>query len=348
MDREIAPIPVGPRTLEELSDTLIVLSRRDVLDLLTLPDCIAAVEQAFRLHGEGRTLGPGVLGVPATDGGFHIKAAGLVGPDRSYFAAKTNANFPRNPERFGLPTIQGTIVLADATNGVPLAIIESGSVTALRTGAATAVATKFLARRDARTATIVGCGVQGELQLAAIAAVLPLERAWVLDTDYKRAEGMAARASASLHLRVEAAKDLRAALRDSDVCVTCTPARGAFVMRADVTPGMFIAAVGADSQGKQELEPALVASVTLVVDVLEQCAEIGELQHALAAGLMTRSQVQAELADVVIGRHPGRTHDDEITVFDSSGTALQDVAAAVSVYEKARATGRGSEVKLNG
>jgi alanine dehydrogenase len=347
MDREIAPISVGPRTLEELSDTLIVLSRRDVLDLLTLPDCIAAVEQAFRLHAEGRALGPGVLGVPATDGGFHIKAAGLMG-ERSYFAAKTNANFPKNPERFGLPTIQGTIVLADATNGAPLAIIESGSVTALRTGAATAIAAKFLARRDARTVTIVGCGVQGELQLAAIAAVLPLERAWVLDADYGRAEGMAARASASLHLRVEAAKDLSAALRDSDVCVTCTPARGAFVMRADVTPGMFIAAVGADSQGKQELEPALVASVTLVVDVLDQCAEIGELQHALAAGLMTRSQVHAELADVVIGRHPGRTHDDEIAVFDSSGTALQDVAAAVAVYEKARATGRGSEVKLNG
>ena len=109
-----------------------VLSRRDVLELLTLPDCIDAVERAFRLHAEGRTLGPGVLGVPAVDGGFHIKAAGLIG-DRSYFAAKTNANFPDNPRRFGLPTIQGTIVLADASNGVPLAVIESGSVTALRT-----------------------------------------------------------------------------------------------------------------------------------------------------------------------------------------------------------------------
>src|ERR1700682_3176826 len=216
-------------TLNAMAEPLIVLSRRDVLDLLTLHDCIAAVEHAFRLHAEGRTLGPGVLGVPAEDGGFHIKAAGLVG-ERSYFAAKTNANFPENPRRFGLPTIQGTIVLAAASNGVPLAIIESGSVTALRTGAATGVAAKFLARRDARTATIVGCGVQGELQLAAIAAVLPLERAWVLDTDYERAETMASRTSASLGLRVEAATDLRAALRESDVCVTCTPARRAFVM----------------------------------------------------------------------------------------------------------------------
>jgi alanine dehydrogenase len=328
-------------------DPLIVLSRSEVLDLLTLPDCIGAVERAFRLHAEGRTLGPGVLGVPAADGGFHIKAAGLVG-ERSYFAAKTNANFPENPRRFGLPTIQGTIVLADADNGVPLAIIESGSVTALRTGAATAVAAKFLARRDARAATIVGCGVQGELQLAAIAAVLPLERAWVFDRDHERAESMAARASATLSLRVEAVKDLRAALAESDVCVTCTPARRAFLTRADVGPGMFIAAVGADSQGKQELEPELVASATLVVDVLDQCAEIGELQHALAAGLMTRSQVHAELADVVVGRRAGRARADEIVVFDSSGTALQDVATAITVYEKARATGRGTEVKLYG
>jgi ornithine cyclodeaminase/alanine dehydrogenase-like protein (mu-crystallin family) len=326
---------------------LLVLSRRDVLDLLTLPDCIGAVERAFRLHAEGRTLGPGVLGVPAVDGGFHIKAAGLIG-DRSYFAAKTNANFPQNPRRFGLPTIQGAIVLADASTGVPLAIIESGSVTALRTAAATAVAASLLARRDARTATIVGCGVQGELQLAAIAAVLPLQRAWVLDADHERAESMAVRAAASLGLRVEPAKDLRAALRESDVCVTCTPARRAFVMAADVPPGMFIAAVGADSQGKQELEPALVASATLVVDVLDQCAEIGELQHVLAAGLMTRAQVHAELADVVVRRRPGRTRVDEITVFDSSGTALEDVAAAIAVYENARETGRGTEVKLDG
>lgn len=153
----------------------LILSRTDVLELLPLPDRIDAVERAFRLRAEGRTLGPGVLSVHTSGGGFHIKAAGLVG-ERSYFAAKTNGNFSDNPRRWGLPTIQGTIVLADAANGTPLAIMDSGSVTALRTGAATAVAAKFLARPDAHTATIVGCGVQGEVQLAAIAAVLPLRR----------------------------------------------------------------------------------------------------------------------------------------------------------------------------
>src|SRR5262249_22842761 len=151
-----------------------------------------------------------------------------------------------------------------------------------------------------------------------------------------------------LGLDVQAVKNLREALSGSDVCVTCTPARHAFLMASDVAPGTFIAAVGADAHGKQELEPALVASATLVGDVLAQCAEIGELQHVLAAGLMTREQVHAELDQVIVGRKPGRTRPDEITIFDSSGTALQDVAAAIAVFEKARALHRGTEVRLDG
>ena len=325
---------------------MLVLSRRDVLDLLSLRDCIDAVERGFRLHAEGGTLGPGVLGIRAGAGGFHIKAAGLVGVD-SYFAAKINANFPDNPRRVGLPTIQGIVVLADASTGTPLAMMESGAVTALRTGAATAVAAKYLARSDAQTVTVLGAGAQGEIQLAALAEVLPLRRAWVLDIDPARAEGLAERVGRRLGFPVTAAGDLAVALSESDVCVTCTPSLEALVAAADVRPGTFIAAVGADSHGKQELDPKLVATATLVVDVLEQCAEIGELQHALAAGLITRDEVHAELADVVVGRRAGRTRADEITIFDSSGTALQDVAAAVALYDKARGAGRGTEVRLD-
>jgi alanine dehydrogenase len=323
-----------------------VLSRCQVLELLSLRECTQAVERAFRLHGEGHTLGPGVLGVPAARGGFHIKAAGLVGP-RSYFAAKINANFPENPQRFGLPTIRGTIVLSDAETGEPLAMMDSGSVTALRTGAATAIAARHLARPDSRSVTIVGCGAQGEMQLAAIASVLPLERAWLFDLEPARAGSLADRARPHLGFRVDVAEDLHAALRDSDVCVTCTPSRHPFIFRGDIVPGAFVAAVGADSQGKQELDPELVAGSTVVVDVLEQCAEIGELQHALAAGLLTPDGVHAELADVVSGRRPGRTGEREITVFDSSGTAIEDVAAATVVYEKAMAAGEGTEVTLD-
>jgi alanine dehydrogenase len=135
----------------------LLLSRHDVAALLTLDECIVAVEQAFKAHAEGRSLRPGVLGVHARGGGFHIKAAGLE-LSRPYFAAKVNGNFFQNNQRFGLPNIQGLIVLCDAENGSPLAVMDSSEITILRTGAATGVATKYLARIDASVATISGHG----------------------------------------------------------------------------------------------------------------------------------------------------------------------------------------------
>ena len=173
-----------------MSSTL-VLTRRDVQELLGMDDCIAAVEAAFRLHAEGRSLSPGVLGVRAPEGGFHIKAAGLK-LGRLYFAAKTNANFSGNPRRHGLPAIQGVIVLCDADNGCPLAVMDSMEVTARRTAAATAVAAKWLARPDASTVTVCGCGSQGREQLRALARVLPLRRAYAFDLDEAKAQALRA------------------------------------------------------------------------------------------------------------------------------------------------------------
>src|SRR5262249_60515785 len=160
-------------------------------------------------------------------------------------------------------------------------------------------------------------------------------RVRLFDLDHARAEALAHRAEERHGLRAEATRDLPGAIRMSDVCVTCTTARRAFVEGKDVAPGSFIAAVGADSQGKQEIEPALVAYSTLVVDVLEQCAEIGELQHALAAGLLTREQVHAEVADVIVRRRPGRRRADETKTFDGTRAALQDVDAATGFGEQA-------------
>jgi alanine dehydrogenase len=307
-----------------------------------LPDCVAAVEEAFRLHAKGETLPPAILGVPASDGGFHVKAAGLKLPGRAYFAAKTNANFPGNRERFGLPTIQGIVLLFDAESGVPLAVLDSIEITILRTGAATAAAAKELARRDSTIATICGCGEQGRVQLEAIASVLPIERVWAFDADPERARLFAEAQSRELSIAVRPTSDLTTALRESDVCVTCTPSRAPFVASADVQPGTFLAAVGADSPAKQEVDPAILARAKVVVDSIDQCAEIGELHHAIEKGLMRREDVYAELAEILDGVKPGRTSDEEITVFDSTGTALEDVAAAAAVYEKAVALGRGT------
>ncbi len=325
------------------SRATLILSAADVTRLLDLPSCMATVEGAFVAHAEGRAFGPAVLGVHVPGGGFHVKAAGLAGP-QSRFAAKLNANFPGNGSRFGLPTIQGVVVLSDGSNGFPLAVMDSGSITVLRTAAATGLAVKVLARADARVATICGLGAQGRAQLRALAAVRPLAKVFAFDLDAVRARAFAEDMTDELGVPVEPAPDLAQATRASDLIVTCTPSRRWFLEPDMVRPGAFVAAVGADSEEKQEIAPALMAAAKVVCDVRLQCAQIGDLHHAVASGAMREADVHAELADVLAGRRPGRENDTEITLFDSTGTALQDVAAAALVHARALAEGAGLRV----
>jgi alanine dehydrogenase len=325
----------------------LLLTRQEVASLLSLDDCIAAVERAFKLHGEGKTEPPGILGMHARRGGFHVKA-GMLELDRPYFAAKMNANFPENRRRFGLPTIQGVVVLCHAEHGYPLALMDSIEITIKRTGAATAVAAKYLARPDSKVVTICGCGIQGRIQLEALTRVRPIERAYVFDIHLGQAERFAGSLSGELGIAVTAVRDVAKAVGESDICVTCTPSRRYFLTRDAVTPGTFIAAVGADNPKKQELDPSLMVSNKIVVDILEQCATMGDLHHALEEGLISEANVHAELSEVIAGKKPGRTTEEEITIFDSTGMALQDVAAAAVVYEKARNTGRYVTLNLAG
>lgn len=326
-------------------DGTLILKRGEVASLLGLRECIDAVEDAFRLNAEGLSLPPGVLETLTEDGGFHIKAAGLKGADKTYYAAKVNGNFPQNMSRWGLPTIQGIIALYDAGNGRPLALMDSIEITILRTGAATAVAAKYLAKPDSKVATICGCGVQGRIQLKSLVEVLQLEKIYAYDRDEALSGKFARELSEELHIEIIPFKDLSSAVSASYICVTCTPSRKPILMPGDVREGAFIAAVGADNPLKQELDPELMAGNKVVVDVLEQCAAIGDLHHAIEAGVMRKSDVYAELGQIVAGRIPGRTSNEETIIFDSTGTALQDVAAASIVYEKALRAGMG--VRLN-
>jgi ornithine cyclodeaminase/alanine dehydrogenase-like protein (mu-crystallin family) len=253
--------------------------------------------------------------------------------DRPYFAAKINANFPGNVSA-GLPTIQGILVLFDATNGAPLAVMDSAEITRLRTAAATAVAAKYLARADASTVAICGCGVQGRAQLEAICAVRRIDRAYAFDQDSARARRFAVEMSSALGFEVQTVASLGDGARRSAVVVTCTSSRKPVLWRGDVLPGSFVAAVGADSEEKQEIDPALMGEATVVVDVLAQCVKIGDLHHAIVAGSMTEEDVLGDLSGVVSGRI-APVGDSEITVFDSTGTALEDVAAASLVFERA-------------
>ncbi len=306
----------------------LLLCRAEVERLLTPDLCIVAIEDAFRRLSGGGLPPPGILGMHAGDGSFHVKA-GFLTLDRPYFAAKLNANFPGNGMRHGLPTIQGAVILSDAANGTPLAVMDSIGITALRTAAASAVAAKYLAREACDTALLVGCGGQAPAQLRALLRVRKPRRVLAYDRDIELAKTFAS------DLSVTAVADLDAAVAESDLIITCTTAREFIIRRDRVRPGTFIAAVGADSEHKQEIDPALMATAKVVTDLTEQAASIGDLHHAIAAGAMTRDAVHAELAEVVAGRKPGRTSADEIIVFDSTGTGLQDVAAAIAVYREA-------------
>jgi ornithine cyclodeaminase/alanine dehydrogenase len=321
---------------------MLLLSRKDIASLLTFDDYVRIVEDAFRLHAQGAAFEPALAHVDAIDGEFHIKAGGLRQPF-PYFGVKMNGGFFKNHQRFGLPNIQGLILLSQADNGVPLAVMDSIEVTIQRTGAATAVAAKYLARPDSKVATICGCGNQGKIQLRALKHALPLEKAHVWSPFAQEAERFAAAMTELLTMDVAPAPDLPTALGQSDVCVTCTPSRSPFIRRDWIPPGMFIAAVGADSPDKQELDADLVAACTVVADLRAQSAAVGEAHHAIRAGLMTAAAIHAELGEIIAGLAAGRISDAQRIVFDSTGTALQDVAAAAAVYERARALEIGLE-----
>jgi len=220
--------------------------------------------------------------------------------------------------------------------------MDSIEITIQRTGAATGVAATYLARPDSKTVTICGCGSQGRISLRVLSKVLPIEKAWVWDRDQAQAQRFADELVADLRIDIEVVTDLQAAVGKSDVVITCTPSKHPFLKNDFVSPGTFIAAVGSDNPDKQELEPVLLSGKKLVADVLEQCATIGELHHALDEGLMTRQNVYGELGEVVAGFKPGRTSNDEVIIFDSTGMALQDVVTAAAVYEKAVSEAAGT------
>ncbi len=332
---------------EMTPEPILVLTRQEIATLMNFSDYVTAVEDAFRLYEEDKALSPGVLDIDAQNGAFHIKAAGLQ-LERTYVAVKVNGNFSQNKSRFGLPTIQGAITLCDATNGSPLAFMDSIEVTINRTGAATAVGAKYLARPDSTVATICGCGEQGKIQLIALKHVLPIEQVYAFDLNEQTARTFALQMADQLNISVTPVTTLKEATRDSDVIVTCTTARQHFLSRETLSPGAFVAAVGADSHDKQEIDPQLLASNKVVVDILEQCARIGDLHHALKQEVMSKANVHAELGAIVAGRKPGRTSREETIILDTTGTALQDVAAAAVIYERAKRAGIGYMCNLAG
>lgn len=322
---------------------LVVLGATELRTVLTPAVCLAALEDAYRrLHAAPADSGRS-LGFQTKDGKFHVKA-GLYPGTHEYFAAKVNANFPDNGRRFGLPTIQGLVVLCDGADGRPVAILQSGELTGRRTAAATALAAKHGARPDARSLAIIGCGAQARHQAEAIVGVLPIKRIAGIDREPAKAEAFTAWVAETLGLEAARATTVADAVAASDIIVTCTTATRPIVTPEMVSAGCFIAAIGADNPDKQELDPGLFANARILVDDLDQCAESGDLAHAIRANTASPDSVAATLAELAAGARPGRTRSDEIVIFDSTGTGIQDVAAAAAAFEAAHK--RADSMKL--
>lgn len=325
-----------------------ILREPEIRGLISYPEAIAAVETAFASFSSGRTVMPGVihLDLEAFRGEVHIKSAYLGGGGT--YVVKVASGFYLNPSR-GLPAGNGLMLVFEAETGrLRSVLFDNGYLTEMRTGAAGAVAAKFLAKRLSPRVGLVGSGSQARFQLRALLEVRDVRdvRVWSPNPDHVRAyiDEMAA---ACPQVRFAAAASCEDAVRGADIVVTATPSRAPLVSADWISPGTHITAVGSDGPGKQELAVHVLRRADKIVcDSRAQCARLGELQHGLASRAVTRRRIFAELGEIVLGRKPGRQSDREITVADLTGLGVQDAAAASLVYEKAVAAGLGETIEI--
>ena len=323
-----------------------VYNAQDIRSSVTMPEIIAAVRRAFVQLSAGDAVVPARAQIDVADGlGTTLVMPGYLAKDGG-MAVKIVSVFPQNAAR-GLPMISALVVVVDTTTGRPVAIMDGAVLTALRTGAASGVATDLLARADCRTAAIFGAGVQGRTQLEAVCAVRAIEEAWVYDTDAGRARDFAEEMESRVEATIRVAADPDKAAKAADViCTVTTSARPVFA-DGSVRPGTHINAVGVFKPHMQEIPAATVARARVVVDSVHAIMEeAGDLLIPLRGGLITEEHLQTEIGEVAAGKKPGRSSDQEVTLFKSVGVAVQDVAAAALVIARCREMGLGSEIDL--
>ena len=326
----------------------LILTQSEVQSCLSMREAIEAVRVAYSAFAKGRVQMPSVqhLDVLKHNGEVDIKS-GFV-EDFRLMGTKIASGFYDNQKK-GLPPGIAVIVLLDLETSMPLAIMDGTHITAYRTGAAGAVAASVLARKDSQKVGIVGAGTQGRMQLLALKELFDIREVRVWDIDSGIARRYKDQITKELSIDVHVVDSPDAVTPDADILVTVTPSRKALVNVDSIQDGLHINAIGADGPGKQELDPRIVASASkIVVDSLEQCRKIGEIQHALGQGLIDESRIHAEIGEIVNGDKSGRESDDEITLFDSTGLSAQDIAAAKIVYEAAKKRGLGKRINLFG
>jgi len=325
---------------------VLILTKSEVESLLSMKETIEAVEEAFREKGMGKVQMPpkSYVFFKEFNGDFRVMPAYLESIGAA--GVKIVNAHPDNPRKYGLPTVMAIIVLIDPKTGTPLAVMDGTTITNMRTGAAGAVAVKYLARKDSRIIAMVGAGVQARTQLLAISEIMKIEEVRVNDVRREKAEEYCREMEKKIDADFIVLDDTERAVRNADIVITTTPSRKPIVMNEWITEGVHINAIGADAPGKQELDPAILRRAKVVVDDIEQASHSGEINVPISQGLFKKSQIYAELGEIVTGRKPGRESKDEITVFDSTGLAVQDIATDWLVYRKALERGIGREMEI--
>jgi len=325
---------------------VLVLSETDVAQAISMPDAVRLVERAVRQYAEGQaTLLPRIsLDLPGNGGAFRVMSASM--PAMGAFGLKTLTGYPGKR----LPgETYFVMLLFNAENGALQAVMAAGHLTGIRTGAATGVAAKYLARPDATTLGVFGAGVQAKQQVAALIAVRPVRQIKVFDIDQAKAESFAAQLCEEFRVTARPVGTAREAVAKSDLVVTATTAREPVFHGDWLDEGTHVSGVGANTPAKRELDAVAFQRSKIVVDFKDQALqEAGDLREAIRTGAITEGNVHAELGEVVTGRKEGRSGDREITMFKSVGIAVEDVATAAYVYEQAKVRQLGTLMRLDG
>lgn len=327
----------------------LLLSDGEVKGLISMRDVMDAVETAFREKGFGRVQMPPKIYLFFSKYNGDLRAMPSYLEEMDIAAVKVVNVHPENKEKYGLPTVMAVIILVDPRSGFPLAIMSGTTITNMRTGAAGGIAAKYLARKNSRVVGLVGAGVQAKTQLAALLEVFGSfdeVRVWSRSEETKMRFRDEAIVNYGHLCRVVAAESVEDVVRGADIIVTTTPSRVPLVMDEWVQPGAHFNCIGADAPGKEELDPLILKRAKVVVDDWEQASHSGEINVPLSMGIISKSDVWAEIGEVVAGLKPGRISESEITVFVSTGLAIQDAVTANLVYKRALERGVGKRINL--
>ena len=313
----------------------LIIAREEVAKVLTPSEAIRTVQKAFKAYGLKQADMPAKTYLYFKKGDLRAMPAYVHGQGLDVAGIKSVSVHPEN-RRYKLPTVTGVIILTDPRNGYPLAILDGTYLTNMRTGAAGALAAKLLSRHDAKTAGFVGCGDQARTQLECLLKVRRLSRVivWERSPKSRSAQQFCSWAKETYGLEVARVSEIDEATLDVDILVTTTPSREPLVSK--VSPGVHINAIGADAEGKQEISPRIMRRAKIVIDDWNQASHSGEINVPLRKRQLARRDIYAELGEIAAGMREGRASKEEITLFDSTGLAIQDVTCAFAVYNHYR------------